>query len=257
MLIGFLTLTLLALCLFIFLTISSNKAASAYDFSGTAPANSNFNTLKASVPKSKIVFYPSKNGQISSKGLSQADYIFEYLNPNGSIYYQAIFDKELPKNITPTENHNSVFLMPEFNYKTSENIHLSLTKPAASIFVTFSSLLSSSSSLVSSNFIYSNFKYYHYKDKSKDIDELNNTPVCVSNVIVQISNTPVTENNLNSIKGNGTGYLFTGGKGVEIKWNKEDSNPIKILDSNNNPVFLNKGSTWWIIIDNDSSVVFN
>lgn len=256
MLIGFLTMILLALCLFIFLTISSIKAASSYGYRSTVPANSNLNA-SMSVPPSKIVFYQSKNGQISSNGLSQADYIFEYLNPNGSIYYQAIFEKEVPKNITSTENHNSIFLIPEFNYKPIDNLPLNFTKSAASIFITFNSLLSSSSSLVSSNFIYSNYKYYHYKDKSKDIDGLNNTPVCVSNIIVQISNVPVTEDNLNNINGNGSGYLFTGGKGLEIKWHKEDSNPIKILDSNNNPVFLTKGSTWWIIIDKDSSIVFN
>ena len=257
MLIGFLTLIFIALCLFIFLTVSSNKAASAYDDQAATATNGNLNASIYSVPQSKIVFYPSKNGQISSNGLSQANYIFEYLNPNGSICYQAIYENEVPKNIATTENHNNVFLMPKFNYKTLENIQLSLTKPASSIFVTFSSLLSSSSSLVSSNFIYSNNTYYHYKDKSKDIDELNNAPVCVSNVIVQISNTPITENNLNSIKGSGNGYLFSGGKGIGIKWYKEDSNPIKILDSNDNPVFLSKGSIWWIIIDEDSSIVFN
>jgi len=179
------------------------------------------------------------------------------LNPNGTIYYQAIFQKEAPKNIASAEKHNSVFLMPQFNYMQTGSKSLNSTKSATSVFITFNSLLSSTSSLVSSNFIYNNNKYYHYKDKSEDIDELNNTPVSVANVIVQISNTSVTENNLNSIKGNGTGYLFTGGKGLEIKWYKEDTNPIKILDSNNNPVFLNKGSIWWIIIDKDSAVVFN
>ena len=248
---------LISLCLFIILTLSSNKAASAYDDSISTAASSNLITSIPPVPESQFVFYSSKDGQISSNGLSQADYIFEYLNPNGSIYYQAIFQKKLPENITSTEKYNSIFLAPEFNYKSIDNIPLNFTKPAGSIFVNFNSLLSSSSSLVSSNFIYSNGKYYHYKDKSKDIDGLNNAPVCVSNVIIQISNTSVTENNLNSIKGNGKGYLFTGGRGIEIKWNKEDSNPIKISDSNNNPVFLTNGSIWWIIIDSESSVVYN
>jgi len=229
--------------------MSSIKAASS--------ASNSVKTSATPESNSKVVFYTSKNGQISSNGLSQADYIFEYIHPNGSLYYQAIFQKELPQNIAVTESLKSTFLIPNFNYKTTNNISLNSSKSAASIFVTFNSLLTSNNSQISSNFMYSNGSYYHYKNKTRDIDGINNTPISVSNVIVQFVNTSVKDNNLNNINGQGTGYLFFCGKGLEIKWHKEDSNPIKITDSNNNPVFLVEGNIWWIIIDKESSVVFN
>ena len=242
-------MVLLALCLFIAFSISFNKAASAL--------NPSIKTSAAVEPNSKVVFYASKNGQISSNGLSQANYIFEYIHPNGSLYYQAIFEKEVPNSIGTMENFNSALLIPNFNYKTNNNISLNPAKSASSIFVTFDSLIPSSNSQIPSNFMYSNGKYYHYKNKTRDVDGTNNTPISVHNVIVQFVNSPIRDNNLNNITGEGTGFLFSDGKGLEIKWHKAESNPIKITDSNNNPVFLTKGSVWWIIIDKESSVVFN
>ena len=109
---------------------------------------------------------------------------------------------------------------------------------------------------ISSNFIYENGLYYHYRDVVKDIDRVNLKPIAVSNVVVQFIN-PKDKIETYDITGTGKGYLFCGGKIIDIKWEKQRTNPIKIVDEHNNPVSLIKGSTWWIVLHQNSSVAYN
>jgi hypothetical protein len=200
----------------------------------------------------KEVIYSNEEVSPNLSGLSQADLIFEYINNIGKNSYKALFTKNIPSNIHPSVKIKDATIkyIPKFNYldknKPSEKYNIA----AKSIFINFNNLCSS-------NFIYNGEYYMHYKDTIKDIDSSNNSPLQLSNIIVQFIDKEPWEYNIETDIGNGNGYIFTGGKGIQIKWNKEYSNPIKFTDNSYNPIFFSSGLTWWIFLDKNSSIVIN
>lgn len=97
--------------------------------------------------------------------------------------------------------------------------------------------------------------YDRFEYGKKHIDEETGGQLAVSNIIVQ--KTPIS-----LIKGDtygrrdvalvskGEGYLFTGGKCVEIKWEKAShQESTKWFKADGAPLELNKGKTWICVID--------
>ncbi|MBZ9689437.1 DUF3048 C-terminal domain-containing protein [Clostridium estertheticum] len=199
---------------------------------------------------SKIATYinTSKGGPLI--GLSSADVVLEFLSGSSGITYKAIFNQAVAKNISGInlKKYSNSYL-PKFNF--SNNIALSdiNSKNATNIFVTFDEGSSS-------NFLYQNGEYYHYRGLK--IDKDNDSPVKLSNVVIQfIHGTITNDDNLTSSENYGTGLLFCGGMAQNIKWIKKVNSPIKINDEKGGEVSLMPGTTWWIFIDADSSVAYD
>ena len=199
----------------------------------------------------KIATYINTNKEGPLIGLSSADVVLEFLSNSNGITYKAIFNPEAAKNISGMVNLKkySNSYLPKFNF--SNNIETSAIKgkAATNIFVSFYEDLSS-------NFIYQDDEYYHYKGLLMDKDTT--SPVKSTNVIVQYINGNVTnEDTLNSSENNGSGLLFCNGRVQDIMWNKNEGSPIKIVDVHRNRITLMPGHTWWIFIDENCSVSYD
>lgn len=200
--------------------------------------------------KLKQATYINTNDSPDFNGLSDANIIFEYPNKNNGTLYKAIFHDTIPKNLQTTidPNGDCIDYIPKFNFVESINLP-SDSKKASILFANLSNIMSS--------FIYEEGLYYHFKNNVKQIDANNNNYVTVSNIIVQLVDKSCLDNlNLNTLAGSGKGYLFHGGKVLDIKWNKKKDNPIQITDDKGDEVSLVKGSTWWIITDKSASIIY-
>jgi Protein of unknown function (DUF3048). len=197
------------------------------------------------------VTYTANDENIRLKGISNAELTYEYVNNDGKPFYKALFSKSVPSRSDPITSIDNTTdsSFPKINYIDLTELPNKYKKAAHSIFVKLYYNLSS-------NFIYENGLYYHFRDKYKDIDGANLRPITVSNVVIQFVSQDVNINTY-KIAGNGKGLLFCGGKVIDIKWNKEKTNPIKIVDEHGTPISLIKGSTWWIVLHENSSVAYN
>lgn len=199
----------------------------------------------------EITFINDKDSSRQSY-IANADIVFEYLNNNNRTIYKAIFHDNYPKNVFSESNINekTTEYIPDLNFIDNLEISKLYVKSAASIFITFNDF-------TSSNFIYINNQYTHYKDTILDLDKSLNIPVTVSNIVVQFIDEPRPDKNLNELNSHGTGLVFSGGKVLQIKWNKEEDKPIKIEDDNNNEISIARGHTWWVLINKNASVAYN
>lgn len=184
-------------------------------------------------------------------GLSSADIIYEYIDKDEKTVCKALFHDNIPS--SPFSKTNTTTLpmknIPSFTFVDFINLPKNYSQSANSINVKLSKN-------IESKFIYENDYYIHYRNSLKDIDPITSKTISVSNVLIQFCN----ENKFSSpleVNGIGKGILFLGGKIVDIRWEKEKSNPIKVVDEYGKPVSLLKGRTWWIILKNNSSIAYN
>ena len=199
----------------------------------------------------KIATYINPSKGSSLIGLSSADVVLEFLSNSNGITYKAIFNQAAAKNISGTVNLKkySNSYLPKFNFSNNIAIADIKGRKAANIFITFNEGSSS-------NFLYQNGEYYHYRGLliDKDID----SPVKLSNVVVQfIHGTVTNDETLTSSENYGNGLLFCGGIAQDIKWSRKKNSSIKIVDEKGGEVSLMPGPTWWIFIDEDCSVAYD
>jgi len=242
--ISVLIVTLFTLCFYI--GIRSEEYTSTEVFNTMSPLAEK-NDFKA-----KEVTYTNEKNHTNLSALNQADIIFEYTDIAGKSSYKAIFTKNIPKDIQPTieVKERTINYIPKFIFTDKKTTSKKYDLVAKSIFINFNNLSSS-------NFIYNGEYYIHYKDKVKDIDNTTNLPLPLSNIIVQFIDKEACEYSLEKDDGNGIGYIFTVGKGIKIKWDKENTNPIKFTDNSYNPIFFTSGLTWWIFLDKTSTITIN
>ncbi|MBU3146461.1 DUF3048 C-terminal domain-containing protein [Clostridium sp. CF012] len=200
---------------------------------------------------SKIATYNNASKGAPLIGLSSADVVLEFLSNSSGITYKAIFNQEAAKNISGAVNlkEYSNSYLPKFNF--SDNIAIGDIKGrnATNIFVTFNEGSSS-------NFLYQNGEYHHYR--GLQIDKDTDSPVVLSNIVIQFIHGNITnEETLTSSENQGSGLLFCAGIAQDIKWSRKGNSPIKISDENGKEVSLMPGTTWWIFIDKDSSVAYD
>jgi hypothetical protein len=199
----------------------------------------------------KIATYTNANNIPSIVGLSSADVILEFLSKSYGITYKAIFNQKAAKNISGVINlrEYSNSHLPKFTFLDNDEITDINGRNATSVFITFNQDSSS-------NFLYENGEYYHYRGLC--IDKDNNTRVKVSNVIVQfIHGSIISDETLTSSENYGTGLLFCDGKAQDIKWNRKKDSEIKITNQKGDNISLAPGPTWWIFIDKECSVAYD
>lgn len=90
--------------------------------------------------------------------------------------------------------------------------------------------------------------YLRYKDGKLHVDELDNSPIVVENIIIQKAKTKKIDNvgRLSiDIIGSGKGYYITNGKSIDITWEKpSEKSKTKYYDENGEEIILNVGQTW-------------
>lgn len=199
----------------------------------------------------KITTFINANNEPSIKGLSNADLILEFLSNSNGLTYKAIFSKESAKDVSSTINLKEYCNSYLPTLKFSNNIEPNTLKGinATSIFISFNEDSSS-------NFLYQNGEYYHYR--GLNIDNDNNTPVKLTNVIVQfVHGNIINDEPLASSESYGAGLLFCNGKAQNIKWDRKKNSQINITDQKGAPISLIPGSTWWTFIDENSSIAYD
>ena len=91
--------------------------------------------------------------------------------------------------------------------------------------------------------------YYRYQDGKKQIDEMNNEQLAVSNVVFQYCHGEVRDAKdylAFGVHGEGDAIVFTGGKAIKGTWSRMecDGVPPKFYDEDGNEIIFNQGKTW-------------
>lgn len=105
------------------------------------------------------------------------------------------------------------------------------------------------------------YTYSKYREGVQMVDETTQTPVEITNIIIQIADSYVyTEYGHKAFNtvGTGTGYLLTGGKLTEINWSKseDDNEPTVFTTTDGDPIILNPGLTWVNVVDSWMEISF-
>jgi hypothetical protein len=245
------TILVLILSMFIFRSISHYSHLGPNDEITLSAFTGERIHIAYSVIPAKIATYTNANNEYPIVGLSSADVVLEFLSSSYGITYKAIFNGNVSKTISSSillkEYSNSY--LPKFNFSNESSIRGTKGNDATSIFITFNED-------ASSNFLYENGEYSHYRDLFEDKD--NNIPVKLSNVIVQfISGTITNDENLTSSDNFGNGLLFCSGKVEKIKWSRQKNSEISLKNEMGSPILLNPGSTWWVFVNTDCSVAYD
>ena len=100
--------------------------------------------------------------------------------------------------------------------------------------------------------------YYRTINGNKHKDKETNAEITAVNIIIEKVSAKVVDSvgrlELNNI-GEGSGYLITGGKSIEIKWSKKDrQSKTNYTDLNGKPIELNKGNTWIQVVPNNATI---
>ena len=205
----------------------------------------------SSIIPPKIATYINPNYDSSIVGLSSADVVFEFLSSSHGMTYKAIYSQEAAKNVSPKVELQEYFSswLPKFNFSSDRLMSDIKGENATSIFITFNEDSSS-------NFLYEDGEYYHFRGLNVDKDD--DAYVKLSNIIVQfIHGSIISDETLTSSETHGTGLLFSNGKSQDIDWTREDNSAIKISDKVSGQLSLAPGPTWWIFIDKDCSVAYD
>lgn len=91
--------------------------------------------------------------------------------------------------------------------------------------------------------------YYRFQDGKKQIDELNDEQLAVSNVVLQYCHGEVRDSHdylAFGVHGEGTALVFTNGKVIPAVWRRleGDGVPAKFYDENGDEIIFNQGKTW-------------
>ncbi len=103
-------------------------------------------------------------------------------------------------------------------------------------------------------------KYYRYVNQKPHKDYGSNEQIEVSNIIIQYTSIQeITGDDLGRVQvdliGEGVGRVFSGGNMQSIKWLKKTKEDKTIfLDSNDNPLSYNPGTTWIHVLSSQAEV---
>lgn len=203
-------------------------------------------------PANEVTYYEIPNIE-ELHYLSSADIIYESYNETlGLPVYKAVFFGE--KNLK-SPNIKSVTNVPinsiaELSFTSSpSSLPEYYINEAQVIFVEFNTKDSSS-------FIFQDGKYFHMRDRVKDVDKMFNKPLSVSNVIIQY----VKEDHINKDNNHtssGEAIVCSGGKFTKGTWLNSGRDPIKLVDSSGEIIKLVNGQSWWLIIKEGTPLIIN
>lgn len=101
-------------------------------------------------------------------------------------------------------------------------------------------------------------QYQRYQYGTKHIDKLTNKQLTCKNIIVQKADAPLFDDGKSvnfAIVGSGEGMYFTEGKGIKIRWQKDnETSRTKFFNSDGEEITLNAGKTWICVMPKDQEV---
>ncbi|GAA0728532.1 DUF3048 domain-containing protein [Clostridium malenominatum] len=110
------------------------------------------------------------------------------------------------------------------------------------------------------SYVFENNAYTKYMDGEKCIDNEENLPVEIDNIIIQLTDISLQNDGIHidvNLIGEGDCYIISNGKYVKGKWVKKSlTSPTVFLDSNNVEIPMNPGNTWWNIFDHRITIRF-
>lgn len=91
--------------------------------------------------------------------------------------------------------------------------------------------------------------YYRFQNGEKQIDEIDNSQLAVTNVVFQYCHGEVRDDHdylAFGVHGEGDAIVFTGGKVIKGTWKRYDGDatPAKFYDENDEEILFNQGKTW-------------
>lgn len=181
------------------------------------------------------------------------------LHYDGGVYYRTA-QKEAPHNAYATistireqaaaEGHRTE--PPTQSYRFGE------LKTTPSVKVYELKLYYSASNVTSYTYSEGTHHYTRYKDGELHLDENTNTPLSVSNIIVQFCEDEVIDEEGHQYidqYGTGEGLLFRDGYRIPITWSKDDRRALThYYDESGEEIILAPGQTWIQVIDPESEV---
>lgn len=103
--------------------------------------------------------------------------------------------------------------------------------------------------------------YLREKDGKAHIDELDKSQLSAKNIIIQEVNSRLIPNSVSleiDLVGEGSGKYFTNGKGINIKWMKEDrKGKTTYYTEDGQELTLNPGATWIQIVNERAEVIID
>ncbi|MFD3158464.1 DUF3048 domain-containing protein [Haloimpatiens sp. FM7330] len=159
---------------------------------------------------------------------------YEHTMSINEIAYSAFFHRDntrkAPHNLyTSTEEIRR--FAKEKNYVKKPNVKLNFDKNywESNSLKKASKITLNLNKYYTTSYVFSQGKYIKSMDGLLTKDPLNNQPICINNIIVQITNIHATNDELHHVKidlvGKGIGYFISNGKYKKIMWSKK----VKIL----------------------------
>ena len=182
-----------------------------------------------------------------------ADIVYEYYNSklNKKEYSAIFYNHQIkPHNTIESITPNYLSSSSVFNFMDILDVKkYNFSLPGDVIFLKYNNSLSS-------KLVYKDGQYIHYSSSINDRASISNKELTYSNVVIQF----IDKNTVDplkdipfSIHGEGNGILFTAGGHKEIYW--KDSNIF--LKGCNEPFTLQRGQTFWIIADKNTSITLD
>ncbi len=100
--------------------------------------------------------------------------------------------------------------------------------------------------------------YLRYKDGKLHIDEIDESPMLVENIIIQKARNKIIDDegrlSIDTI-GEGEGYYITNGNAIDIKWEKQSGkSKTKYYDESGQEIKFNIGQTWIQVVKLNSNI---
>jgi len=203
-------------------------------------------------PANEVTYYEIPNIE-ELHYLSSADIIYESYDEALELpVYKAVFfgEKNLKSPNIKTITNVPLNSIAELTFTSSpSSLPEYYNKEAQVIFVEFNTKDSSS-------FIFEDGKYFHIRDRVKDMDKISNKPLSVSNIIVQYikENSSNTDDNQAS---SGDAIICSGGKFTKGTWVSSGKAPMKLLNSSGEIVQLVNGQSWWVKVKEGTPLIIN
>ncbi|MGL4875784.1 MAG: DUF3048 domain-containing protein [Clostridium sp.] len=176
---------------------------------------------------------------------------------NSSSYFRDQ-SRKAPHNLYTTSDHmlnlissKGLNTAPKDSFKFKKDALSDVTETATEIYI-------APNKIYNTTYKFKDNKYIKYMDGELATDANTNFPLAFSNILIQKTNITLGTDGSHldiDIIGNGTGYLFSNGKKIDITWKKDSEySRTQFYDLSRKEIELSQGNTIINIVDNKSTI---